>query len=55
MKYYNEKTKELDDNRILRDIRCAATLFEDGSIIESRDVMVDIINAIDAFTSDYFL
>lgn len=51
-KYYNQKTKELNDKLIVSDLRKAADDYENGEIIEVRDTILDILIAINNFTVD---
>lgn len=51
-KYYNKKTKELDDERIAHDLRQLADDYENGEIVEVRDALLDIVKAIDDFSDD---
>lgn len=44
--YYNEKTKELDDISVVNGLESATKDFKDGAIIECRDTLIAIINAI---------
>lgn len=52
-KYYNQKTKELNDKLIVSDLRKAADDYENGEIIEVRDTILDILISINNFTVDY--
>lgn len=45
--------KELKDDKILKALKQAAKDYEDGSISEVRDVLADIVDAIDDFTDNY--
>lgn len=51
MKYF-EKDK-LDDEKIIADLRQAAIDYENGEIIEVRDNLLDIIQAINEFDDMY--
>ena len=53
MWYYNEKTKELSDEEIMDALKQAMDDYENGAIVEVRDELATIINAIDAFISDF--
>ena len=53
MKYYNEKAKELKDEEIMDALKQAMDDYENGSILEVRDELSDIVRAIDAFIADY--
>ncbi len=46
-KYY--KRGELKDELIIADLKKAAVLYEDGAIIETRDLLQEIICAINEF------
>lgn len=45
--------KELKDDKILKALKQAAKDYEDGAISEVRDVLADIVDAIDDFTDNY--
>ena len=47
------KNGELLDAEILKALKSAVADYEDGAIIEARNILVDIINAIDKFTEQY--
>ena len=49
MTYFNENTHELKDKKIIAALKQALKDYEDGAIIECRDELADIVNAIDAF------
>lgn len=51
-KYYKKKTKELDDERIAHDLRQFADDYANGAIVEVRDALLDIVEAIDDFCDD---
>lgn len=51
-KYYNKKTKELNDERIANDLRKLADDYENGEIVEVRDALLDIVEAIDDYSDD---
>ena len=51
-KLYNERTKELNDKAIMVALASATKDYEDGSIIECQDILIDIVNAITQFTQD---
>lgn len=44
---YLKKDGTLEDRNIIEDIRKSADMYENGEIIEARDMLVEIINAID--------
>lgn len=43
------KNGELQDKKIIEALHKAADLYEDGAIAEVRDLLVDIVSAIDEF------
>lgn len=45
--------KELKDDKILKALKQAVKDYEDGAIAEVRDVLADIVEAIDEFTDNY--
>lgn len=49
MKFIN-KNGELNDNAIAAALRKAADDYEDGEIIEVRDLLAEIVEAIDEFS-----
>lgn len=51
-KYYNKKTKELNDERIAHDLRKLADDYENGEIVEVRDALLDIVEAIDDYSEE---
>lgn len=51
-KLYNERTKELNDKKIMEALSSATKDYEDGAIIECQDILIDIVNAITQFTQD---
>lgn len=51
MTYYNERTKQLKDKKITEALLRAALDYESGAIIEVRDTLYDIVEAIDAFVT----
>lgn len=50
MKFY--KNGELQDKEIVAAIRKAADSYENGELIEARDLLQDVVDAIDEFESD---
>lgn len=44
------KNGELDDKKIIDALKRAAVDYENGEIIEVRDLLVEIVNDIDEFT-----
>ena len=49
MGYYDETTNELDDNAIINALKDAIDMYENGEILEMRDLLLDIIESIDEF------
>lgn len=52
MKYITKK-HELKDKKIIDDLNRAVEMYEDGEIIEVRDMLAKMVNAIDDFTENY--
>lgn len=50
MKFY--KNGKLADREIVAVLRKAADDYENGELIETRDLLLDIINAIDEFSDN---
>lgn len=48
-RFYNSKENELEDQKILAALAQAAKDYENGAILEARDVLADIVVAIDHF------
>ena len=46
------KNGELQDKKIIEALQKAADWYEDGAIAEVRDLLVDIVNAIDEFDNN---
>ena len=44
------KNGELDDENIIKTLKCAADDYENGELIEVRDTLAEIVLAIDEFT-----
>ena len=42
----------LKDDKVIADIRKAAAMYENGELLETRDLLLNIINAIDSFDND---
>jgi len=53
MKLYNEKTKELNDAAVICAIKDAESLYSNGCLSEARDMLVEIVYAIDLFDERY--
>lgn len=49
MRFYNEKTRELKDAKIVEALQRAAIDYKNGEIAEVRDLLADIIRNIDEF------
>ncbi|MBR3741010.1 MAG: hypothetical protein IKN04_11250 [Clostridia bacterium] len=49
MGYMNNKTGELKDEKIVKDILRAADLYQDGCIAEIQSILKGIVKAIDDF------
>ena len=50
--YYNDKTKELNDISVVNGLENAIKDFKDGAIVECRDALIAIINAICDWEND---
>jgi len=48
-KYINDDGL-LNDEKVAKDIRKAADMYEDGEIVESHDLLLEILEAIGEFT-----
>lgn len=46
------KNGELEDQKIMEALHQAANDYENGAIAEARDVLVEIVNAIDEFENN---
>ena len=55
LKYYNSHKKELDDIGIIKAIKIAGDYYKRGCIIEARDILADVVNAINQFDKEYKL
>ena len=51
--FIKKGSKELKDDKILKALKQAAKDYEDGAIAEVRDVLADIVEAIDEFIDNY--
>ena len=49
MEYFNKKTGEIKDEKVVKDILRAADLYQDGCLVESQSILKDIVKAIDDF------
>ena len=52
-RFINTAGTELKDDKILKALKQAAKDYEDGAISEVRDMLADIVDAIDEFTDNY--
>ena len=52
-KFYNAKEKTLDYYGVIEALKEASKDYQDGAIIECRDTLREIADAIDAFAKDY--
>lgn len=50
--YYNEDKNELDDGEIIEGLKNAIDMYENGEVLEVRDLLLDIINSIDEFQGE---
>ena len=53
MGYMNEKTGELKDEKVVKDILRAADLYQDGCIAEAQSILKRIVKAIDDFEGEH--
>lgn len=51
-KLYNERTMELNDKKIMEALSSATKDYEDGSIIECCDTLIEIVWAIQEYMKD---
>ena len=51
-KYIDEKHNELRDDAVIRDMKKAIDMYEDGEIIESMSLLIEIYNEVTAWTPD---
>lgn len=51
MKYFNGT--ELDDTKIIETLSKVASMYNNGEVMEVRDELVAIVNAIDEFEKQY--
>lgn len=52
MKYYRPKQRELEDEKIVADLRKAIPLYEDGCIMEVYEILQKICAAIEVFAEE---
>jgi len=45
-KYLSKGNKEINDDKILKDMDMAKTMYEDGELLEAADVLSEIVYAI---------
>ena len=48
-RFFNEESGELYDAKIIQALRKSADDYENGEIEEVRDVLIEIVNAIESF------
>lgn len=48
-KFLKALNTELNDKAIVNALKDAINLYEDGAIVETKDILIDIINAISDF------
>lgn len=53
--YYNKKKRELNDKAIIKAFDEAKELYDDGELLETEELLLNIINSIDQFTKEYEL
>lgn len=53
MNYYNERKKELKDEKILDALEKCKEMYMNGEVAEIQDILTDIVNAIDAFEKSF--
>ena len=51
--YYDKKKKKLNDEAIVRNLSAAVVYYLDGAILECRDTLSNIIDAIDEFAKHW--
>lgn len=47
--YYNKDKNELYDEKIIECLKDAIDMYENGEVLEVRDLLLDIISSIDEF------
>lgn len=50
-RYYNSKTHELDDKRIVKALYIASRMYEDGGIAEAYELLINVVKSIDEFNA----
>lgn len=53
--YYNKKKRELNDKAIIKAFDEAKELYDSGELLETEELLLNIINSIDMFTEEYEL
>ncbi len=53
--YYNKKKRELNDKAIIKAFDEAKELYDNGELLETEELLLNIINSIDMFTEEYEL
>lgn len=54
-KYYDPELKELRDKAIIQDLQMAMQDYDDGAILECKNILKQIISAINLFEKEYEL
>ena len=52
-KYIDEKYNELKDDIVIRDMKKAIEMYEDGEIIESMSLLIEIYNEVTDWEPDH--
>ena len=52
-KYIDKKHNELKDDVVVRDMKKAIEMYEDGEIIESMSLLIEIYNEVTDFEPDF--
>ena len=53
--YYNKKKRELNDKAIIKAFDEAKELYDNGELLGTKELLLNIINSIDLFTEEYDL
>ena len=48
-KYYDSENDELNDKKIIEDLKEAIDMYENGEILEVQSMLIDIVNSISEF------
>ena len=51
-KYYDVSENRLLDDDIVEDLHMAADMYENGEVLEITDILVEIVESINAYTYD---